>query len=124
MAGPDEGYVFERPGTPIVTTAIGHECEKDVTFWVAAMNAYGIAGDINGATEAASQIPRESLGEVLLSLAEKGCVVTVNALLGAGANVDHEDQDGHTALIRVSRRGHLEIVNALLGAGADATHLS
>lgn len=38
----------------------------------------------------------------------------VQALLKAGAEVNHQDIDGNTALIRASRSGHTEIVKMLL----------
>ena len=43
------------------------------------------------------------------------------ALIGAGAGVNAQDNDGQTSLMYASREGHLEIARALIEAGADKT---
>jgi len=42
----------------------------------------------------------------------------VSALLKAGADVNAEDTDGHTALMVASILGHKDVVSALRNAGA------
>ena len=51
--------------------------------------------------------------------ARRGHIDIVNALLNAGANVNHRHIFGHTALMAAAGEGHLEIVRLLLSAGAD-----
>lgn len=46
-------------------------------------------------------------------------VSIVKALLNAGADVDHQNQDGDTALIKAAGNDNLEAVRALIQAGAD-----
>ena len=43
-------------------------------------------------------------------------------LLDNGAEVDHQDRDGWTALMGASRRGHVGIVQTLLAEGAEINH--
>ena len=47
---------------------------------------------------------------------ERRQVVSVSALLGAGADPDARDSDGDTALIFAASKGHSAVVSALLGA--------
>ena len=43
----------------------------------------------------------------------------VEALIEAGANVNHEDAEGRMSLMVAASCGHIDIVRALLAAGAD-----
>jgi ankyrin repeat protein len=45
----------------------------------------------------------------------------VQALIGAGADLDQQDKDGKTALMRASGKGHAATVQALVEAGANTT---
>ena len=58
----------------------------------------------------------------LLFAAAHGHREIVQALIDAGADVNHQNNDGHTALIRASYWGYLEIVQTLIDAGADVNH--
>jgi ankyrin repeat protein len=48
-----------------------------------------------------------------------GRTATVQALIGAGADLNLQDKFGVTALMWASRKGHTATVQALIGAGAD-----
>jgi len=48
-----------------------------------------------------------------------GLVETLRTLLVAGAEVDHVDDDGCTALYMAAVYGHLDALRALLVAGAE-----
>lgn len=45
----------------------------------------------------------------------------LDVLIDAGANLDHQDDDGETALICASKCGHLQALKKLMAAGADIT---
>ncbi|CAI8025174.1 Ankyrin repeat domain-containing protein 50 [Geodia barretti] len=47
-----------------------------------------------------------------------GHTETVQRLLEAGANVNHQNKEGSTALLYAGWKGHSEVVKLLLGAGA------
>jgi hypothetical protein len=51
-----------------------------------------------------------------------GNLERVQELIAAGANVNHVDDDGETALIHASWKGHAAVVAALLAAGAAVNH--
>ena len=51
--------------------------------------------------------------------ARNGHREAVRALLEAGAEVDHADNDGCTALHAAAEEGHVEVIQTLLKAGAD-----
>ena len=56
----------------------------------------------------------------IVDAAFAGDLSTIEAMLAAGANPDHQRDDGMTALMGASDfAGYLEIVEALLAAGAD-----
>jgi ankyrin repeat protein len=44
---------------------------------------------------------------------------TVQALIGAGADLNLQDKDGCTALMKASQCGHTPVAQALIGAGSD-----
>jgi ankyrin repeat protein len=56
---------------------------------------------------------------LLLDAARNGRSGLIQAALKAGADVNHADDNGDTALIHAARKGALEIVQALLAANAD-----
>ena len=58
----------------------------------------------------------------MTSAADRGHDVIVRALLVAGAELNHADKEGWTALMSAAGRGHDEIVRALQEAGADVNH--
>ena len=58
-------------------------------------------------------------GEDLLKAAFTGDLAQVRTLLEKGADIDHQNRDGVTALILSSQQGHGWIVQALLARGAE-----
>ena len=58
----------------------------------------------------------------LLFAATHGHREIVQALIDTGADVNHQNQFGDTALIWAAHKGHLEIVQTLIDAGADVNH--
>jgi ankyrin repeat protein len=49
----------------------------------------------------------------------KGHLAVVEALIEAGANVNHIADNGLTSLMAATTKEHIDIVRALLAAGAD-----
>ena len=58
-------------------------------------------------------------GEDLLKAAFTGDLAQVRALLDKGTDIDHQAQNGATALIIASEQGHGGIVQTLLAKGAN-----
>jgi ankyrin repeat protein len=49
-------------------------------------------------------------------------VEAIIALLAAGAEVDHAETDGNTAMYGAASRGHAEAVRVLVAAGAEVSN--
>jgi ankyrin repeat protein len=49
---------------------------------------------------------------------KEGYTATVQALIGAGADLNLQDNDGWTALMLAAAKDHTATVQALIGAGA------
>eukprot|EP00397_Hematodinium_sp_SG-2012_P031418 GEMP01033351.1.p1 GENE.GEMP01033351.1~~GEMP01033351.1.p1 ORF type:complete len:565 (+),score=85.07 GEMP01033351.1:198-1697(+) len=65
----------------------------------------------------------------LIVASRKGCKGVVEAVLSAGANIDHANMyaeltGGDTALIIASRNGHVDVVETLISARANVEHLN
>ena len=58
----------------------------------------------------------------LLIASLQGHLGVVNVLIGAGANVNHVENEGWSSLILASDKGHVQVVRALLAAGANVNH--
>ena len=69
-----------------------------------------------------AQAAPASDGEALIDAAKKGDVAKVKTLLAEGANIDHQDRRGLTALMWASMRGHVPVVEVLLAQGAKVNH--
>ena len=57
-------------------------------------------------------------GDDLVQAARTGNLSKIRSLLEEGIDINHQDHNGHTALITASSKGHKEIVQALLSQGA------
>ncbi len=62
------------------------------------------------------------LNNALLNAAKDGYPTLVKLLLDAGANINHQDKDGQTALMWATLYEHTEVVKLLLDAGANVNH--
>jgi hypothetical protein len=104
-----------KVGLEAVSTA-----DKDTLCAIAVHAAVQEGADMNTRAEAAAG---EEAEEGWLSVAaEEGLGETVRALLEAGAEVDHADNLGGTALYGAACHGHVEALQALLAAGAEVDH--
>ena len=56
--------------------------------------------------------------------AEDGSVETIRALVAAGAEVDHANDEGETAFWAAAMHGHVEALQTLLEAGAEVDHVT
>ncbi len=76
----------------------------------------GSVVDFNRLAEAGFDVnkPNQYGLTMLMMATQYNRIPMVQALLKAGANVNTQDIDGNTALIRASRSGHTEIVKMLL----------
>ncbi|HEX5942846.1 MAG TPA: ankyrin repeat domain-containing protein, partial [Anaerolineales bacterium] len=61
----------------------------------------------------------QTRGQQLIRAAEQGDIGSVEQLLGLGANVEVQDENGRTALIAAAYENNLPIANLLIQAGAD-----
>ena len=59
------------------------------------------------------------LEEELIEAAKNGNVEDVEDIINEGANIEHFDEIGNTALMYAAIYGHLEVVKLLIIAGAD-----
>jgi len=75
--------------------------------------------DVNAETEEAGE---ETGYRWLLLAAEDGLVQSVEALLEAGAELNHAANHGCTAVYMAASNGHLDAVRALVAAGAEMHH--
>jgi ankyrin repeat protein len=58
-------------------------------------------------------------GTALIAASSHGHTAAVQALIGAGADLNLPSNDGWTALASASCRGHVTTIQVLIGAGAD-----
>ena len=102
-------------GLEVVSTA-----NKDTLCAMAVQAAVQDGVDVNTRAEAAAgEVPRERW---LRHVAKEGLVETVRALAAAGAEVNHVNNLGYTALDAAVHHGHVEAMRALLEAGAEVDH--
>jgi ankyrin repeat protein len=75
---------------------------------------------LNGCAGSAERQLNEAAesGDAVNEAAESGDAAAVERLLAAGADIEHRNADGSTALMVASQNGHGEIVEALLAKGA------
>ena len=66
-----------------------------------------------------SAVAHASDGQDLLQAAYAGDLSQVRTLLEKGTDIDHQAQNGATALYLASQNGHEGVVHALLAKGAD-----
>jgi hypothetical protein len=108
---------LRKVGLEAVSTA-----DKDTLCAIAVHAAAQEGVDMNTRAEAAAG---EQPKEMWLSVAaNKGLGETVRALVEAGAEVDHVNNLGETALGGAAWNGHVEATRALLAAGAEVDHAS
>jgi hypothetical protein len=108
---------LRKVGLEAVSTA-----DKDTLCVIAVKAAVQEGVDMNTRAEAAAgEEPKERWLSVAAK--EEGLGETVRALLEAGAEVDHADILGETALDLAACFGHVEALQALLEAGAEVDHV-
>ena len=91
--------------------------DMDTLYAMAVHAAAADGADVNTRPEAAAgEEPQERW---LRLTANEGLVETVRALVEAGAEVNHADNEGLTALHGAAAYGHVEVTKALLEAGAE-----
>jgi hypothetical protein len=106
---------LRKVGLEAVSTA-----DKDTLCAIAVKAAAQEGVDMNTRAEAAAgEQPKESW---LSEAAEEGLGETVRALVEAGAEVDHVNNLGETALWAASCSGQVQVIQALLEAGAEVDH--
>jgi hypothetical protein len=66
-----------------------------------------------------AQYSQEELGKQLIEAAAKGDQEEIERLIRRGANINHADKAGDTALIEAARYNHKECVLMLIDAGAN-----
>jgi hypothetical protein len=104
-----------KVGLEAVSTA-----DKDTLCAIAVKAAAQEGVDMNTRAEAAAgEEPKESW---LSEAAEGGLGETVRALFEAGAEVDHANNLGETALWAASCSGQVQVIQALLAAEAEVDH--
>ena len=65
------------------------------------------------------QAAKDALGQELIAAASAGSAKRVAAALERGADVNHQDKTGRTALHRAAETGCQAVAKQLLGRGAD-----
>jgi len=60
--------------------------------------------------------------KALVEAASNGDAVRVKSLLDQGADVDHQNEQGWSALRHAARKGHVEVAKVLLAEGAEVHH--
>jgi predicted LPLAT superfamily acyltransferase len=93
---------------------------KDTLCAMAVQVAAQEGVDVNTRAEAAAG--EEPKQRWLRVATRNGSVETIRALLAAGADVNHADDEGDTALHAAAVNGHVETIRALAAAGADVNH--
>ena len=106
---------LRKVGLEAVSTA-----DKDTLCVIAVKAAAHEGVDMNTLAEA---VAGEEPKSWLRLAAEGGFVETVRALLAAGAEVDHADNAGETALDGAACHGKVDAMRALLAAGAEVDHV-
>ena len=61
----------------------------------------------------------EGQNKEFIKAAVAGDIVNMRQLILKGADLNHQDSWGYTALIGATRQGHVECVKDLIKAGAD-----
>jgi hypothetical protein len=102
--------VLREVGLDAVRTA-----GRDTLCAMAVYAAAKVGVDVNTREEGAAE-------RWLVVAAEDGLVETVQALVAAGAEVDHANNYGCTALYPAAKEGHVEVILALVEAGAEVNH--
>jgi hypothetical protein len=105
----DDPAVLREVGLEAVRTA-----SRDTLAAMAVRAAVLDGLDVNMREAAAGEVPGQSW---LFIAARDGMLETVRALLEAGADVDHADNFGHTALQVAAECGHMEVSTAQSTAG-------
>ena len=106
---------LRKVGLEAVSTA-----DKDTLCVIAVKAAAHEGVDMNTRAEA---VAGEEPKSWLRLAAEGGFVETVRALVAAGAEVDHADNLGETALDGAACHGKVDAMRALLAAGAEVDHV-
>ena len=106
---------LRKVGLEAVSTA-----DKDTLCVIAVKAAAHEGVDMNTLAEA---VAGEEPKSWLRLAAEGGFVETVRALVAAGAEVDHVNNLGETALDGAACHGKVDAMRALLAAGAEVDHV-
>jgi len=112
------GLVLEDqfPAPPQVSILF---CGEDTRPWDSALTAFAKFGDDKGVRMCIDELIKDEADYVSRKLIGTEDLDVLSVLLTHGANINHRDGHGMTALMHAASDGNADVVNALLNNGAD-----